>query len=121
MNAIRKISCLIPIVLLLSCADKDLNPQQRVSAVDGLEPESEEQRMQMLLERNVMLQLQHLKTHPSVAARLAKGDLKLHGWVYDIKTGDVKAYNEAKDCFESVDVHYAKEMAEIAKSSTCAA
>ena len=68
-----------------------------------------------------MLQLQHLKTHPSVAARLAKGDLKLHGWVYDIKTGDVNAYNEANDCFESVDVHYAKEMAEIAKSSTCAA
>ena len=90
-----------------------------VAAVDGLAPDNDEQRMHMLLERNVMLQLHHLKTHPSVAARLAKGDLELHGWVYDIKTGDVKAYNEANDTFESVDVHYAKEVAAIAKSSTC--
>lgn len=90
-----------------------------VAIVDQLAPESNEERMQLLLERNVMLQLQHLKTHPSVAARLAKGDLKLHGWVYDIKTGDVQAYNEDSDRFESVDVYYAKEMAEIAKSSTC--
>jgi carbonic anhydrase len=92
-----------------------------VAVVDQLSPEGEEQRMQMLLEQNVILQLQHLKTHPSVAARLAKGDLKLHGWVYDIKTGDVKAYDEAQNRFETVDVFYAKEVAALAHSSTCAA
>ena len=93
-----------------------------MAIVDELAPEAgEQERMQMLLEQNVMLQLQHLKTHPSVAARLAKGDLKLHGWVYDIKTGDVKAYDEASQSFASVDQHYAKEMAELAHSSTCAA
>ena len=92
-----------------------------VAVVDQLAPEGEEQRMQMLLEQNVILQLQHLKTHPSVAARLAKGDLKLHGWVYDIKTGDVKAYDEAQNRFETVDVFYAKEVAALAHSSTCAA
>ena len=32
-------------------------------------------RMQMLLEQNVILQLQHLRTHPTVAVRLAKGCL----------------------------------------------
>ncbi len=92
-----------------------------VAIVDAMSIEGEEQRMQLLLEQNVMLQLQHLKTHPSVAARLAKGDLRLHGWVYDIRTGDVKAYNEAQDRFESVDVHYAKEVAALAHSSNCAA
>ena len=92
-----------------------------VAVVEHMSPESEEQRMQMLLEQNVKLQLQHLKTHPAVAARLAKGDLELHGWVYDIKTGDVKAFNEASNSFESIDVHYAKEVAAIAKSSSCAA
>ncbi len=92
-----------------------------VAIVDAMSLEGEEQRMQLLLEQNVMLQLQHLKTHPSVAARLAKGDLRLHGWVYDIRTGDVKAYNEAQDRFESVDVHYAKEVAALAHSSNCAA
>ncbi len=92
-----------------------------VAIVDAMSIEGEEQRMQLLLEQNVMLQLQHLKTHPSVAARLAKGDLRLHGWVYDIRTGDVKAYNEAQDRFESVDVHYAKEVAALTHSSNCAA
>ncbi len=79
--------------------------------------------MRLLLEQNVMLQLQHLRTHPSVAARLAKGDLKLHGWVYDIKTGAVDAYNEANNSFEPVDKHYSKEIAAIASagSSDCAA
>jgi carbonic anhydrase len=92
-----------------------------VAIVDELVPDGEEQRMQLLIEQNVMLQLQHLRTHPSVAARLAKGDLQLHGWVYDIKTGDVRAYDEAQKRFETVDVHYAKEVAALAHSSTCAA
>jgi len=81
---------------------------------------SDAERMKLLLEQNVMLQLQHLKTHPSVAARLAKGDLTLHGWVYDIKTGDVNAYNEATKTFEAVDKYYAKEVAALVGSSNCA-
>ena len=78
-------------------------------------------RMRMLLEQNVILQLQHLKTHPAVAARLAKGDLQLHGWIYDIKTGEVHAYDAAKNTFEPVEVRYASEMAKLAVSDTCAA
>ncbi len=82
---------------------------------------SDEERMRMLLEQNVILQLQHLKTHPSVAARLAKGDLQLHGWVYDIKTGDVGAFDEASNAFVPVDVRYAEEMAKLAHDKGCAA
>jgi len=80
------------------------------------------EKMDLLLEQNVVLQLQHLKTHPSVAVRLAKGDLKLHGWVYDIKTGAVNAYDEGKNKFCPVDVRYAEEMAKLATgSSSCTA
>jgi carbonic anhydrase len=92
-----------------------------VAIVNELAPDGREQRMQPLIEQNVMLQLQYLRTHPSFAARLAKGDLQLHGWVYDIKTGDVRAYDEVQKRFETVDVHYAKEVAALAHSSTCAA
>jgi len=88
-----------------------------VSVVDELAPAGAERRMQLLLEQNVILQLQHLKTHPSVAARLAKGDLQLHGWVYDIRSGDVQAYDEKRNVFESVDVYYEKEVAALAHSS----
>lgn len=82
---------------------------------------SDAERMNLLLEQNVILQLQHLKTHPSVAARLAKGDLRLHGWVYDIKTGEVHAYDEASNAFEPVNKRYASEVAKILSSHECAA
>ena len=45
------------------------------------------------IEENVLVQLEHLRTLPSVAARLARGDLHLHGWVYKIETGDVFAFD----------------------------
>ncbi|MEM9057298.1 MAG: carbonic anhydrase [Pseudomonadota bacterium] len=82
---------------------------------------SDGERMDMLLKQNVLLQLQHLKTHPSVAARLAARDLVLHGWVYDIKTGGVEAYDEATDSFVSINARYAEEMARMASENTCAA
>jgi len=75
----------------------------------------------MLLKQNVVLQLQHLRTHPSVAARLARGDLALHGWVYDIKTGGVEAFDEAKNEFVPVDARYVEEVAKLAQSGSCAA
>lgn len=64
--------------------------------------------MKTLIEQNVLLQLQHLKTHPYVAARLASGALTLHGWVYDIKTGDVTAWNPEANRFEPVADRYAE-------------
>ncbi len=63
-------------------------------------------RMQLVTEHNVILQLQHLRTHPSVAARLARGDLELHGWVYDIRTGQVSAYDEGARKFVPVAERY---------------
>ena len=45
------------------------------------------------VEENVLVQLESLRTHPTVAARLASGDLKLHGWVYKIETGQVFAFD----------------------------
>ena len=53
-------------------------------------------------ERNVVLQMSHLNSHPSVAARLASGDIDVHGWVYHIGSGDVTAYDSASDSFKSV-------------------
>ncbi len=43
--------------------------------------------LHVLTEQNVLAQLNNIRTHPSVAAGLAKGTLKLHGWVYDIGKG----------------------------------
>jgi len=93
-----------------------------VDVVKEIAPDaSSDEQMQRLLQQNVILQLQHLKTHPSVATRLAKGDLMLHGWVYDIKTGGVNAYDEATNKFIPVDERYAAAVAKLAGADNCAA
>ena len=57
----------------------------------------------VLTEENVVAQLDHLKTHPSVAARLASGQLFIHGWVYDIETSAIKAYDAQEGRFRALD------------------
>jgi carbonic anhydrase len=52
-----------------------------------------------LTERNVVAQLEHLRSHPTVAARVEEGDLALHGWVYHIGPGKVTSYDEASGTF----------------------
>jgi len=56
--------------------------------------------VQALVEENIRLQLMHLRSHPSVAARLAQGALTVHGWLYDIEHGTVSMLNEAQRTFE---------------------
>ncbi|MCL6501200.1 MAG: carbonic anhydrase [Pirellulales bacterium] len=55
------------------------------------------------IEENVLVQLENLRTHPSVASGLARGQLKLHGWVYKIETGEVFAYQPQQGQFLSID------------------
>ena len=51
------------------------------------------------IRENVLVQLDHLRTHPAVATRLRQGDLRLHGWVYSIGTGEVWVYDFEKKEF----------------------
>ena len=46
--------------------------------------------MRSVTEQNVLLQIQHLRTHPSVAAAMAREELTISGWVYEIGTGEVR-------------------------------
>lgn len=51
---------------------------------------------------NVVAQLAHLRTHPSVAAGIARGEIALHGWFVDIHAGQMLALNGETGRFESV-------------------
>lgn len=51
---------------------------------------------------NVVAQLAHLRTHPSVAAGIARGEIALHGWFVDIHAGQMLALNGDTGRFESV-------------------
>ncbi len=51
------------------------------------------------IEENVLMQLEHLKTHPCVATRLANKEVRLHGWVYKFETGVVFKYDPEQGQF----------------------
>ncbi|MEW5687000.1 MAG: carbonic anhydrase [Pseudomonadota bacterium] len=51
---------------------------------------------------NVVVQINHLRTHPSVAAAIARGDLSLHGWFFDIETGSILALDGETGRFTEV-------------------
>jgi carbonic anhydrase len=58
-----------------------------------------EDEMQHAVDANVLVQLEHLRDQPSVAEALSAGRISLHGWVYDIITGSVRAYDEKEQQF----------------------
>jgi len=49
----------------------------------------EHRQLELLTQLNVIVQIEHLKTHPSVRRRLAQRKLALHGWVYRIHDGEI--------------------------------
>lgn len=62
-----------------------------------------------LTEENVLMQMVHLKTHPSVAGALAKNELTISGWVYEIGSGDVRVVEDGQRDFVHMDAAKAVE------------
>jgi carbonic anhydrase len=60
--------------------------------------------LRQLTEENVLLQLQHLRTHPSVAGAMAREELTISGWVYDIGKGEVRISEDGGRVFEPVTI-----------------
>ncbi|HEX4412756.1 MAG TPA: carbonic anhydrase [Lacipirellulaceae bacterium] len=46
------------------------------------------------IKANVLVQIQHLRTYPAVAAAEAEGQLHLHGYFYRFETGEVTVLDE---------------------------
>jgi carbonic anhydrase len=55
--------------------------------------------LQRAVEANVIVQLDHLRTHPAVADKLQADRIQLHGWVYEIATGAVTRYDAERKEF----------------------
>jgi len=56
-------------------------------------------RVRALSLENIIAQLAHLRTHPSVAAAIAQGEMALHGWFVDINAGQVLGLDGATGQF----------------------
>lgn len=71
----------------------------RFAQVDLREDNPTPEFLLTLAERNVVRQLENLRSHPTVRERLREGDLALHGWVYHIGSGAVTALDEKTGTF----------------------
>lgn len=52
---------------------------------------------------NILQQMQHVKSYPLVSKKINEGQLNVHGWYFDIATGDVFAYEERFKQFTLID------------------
>lgn len=77
-----------------------------VANVESKHGELADEHLPEITEQNVLLQMRHLETHPAVAAKLAKEEIEIHGWIYDIGEGSVRAYDASKNDFVPVEDRY---------------
>jgi len=63
---------------------------------------SPELKERIMEKENVLEQLKNLETYPFIAQALERGSVYLHGWYYDIGTGEVLSYNPVTDRFEKI-------------------
>ena len=56
-------------------------------------------KLSQTVETNVLVQIENLRAHPTVAAAVRRGELELHGWVYRFETGEVTAFDQESNEF----------------------
>lgn len=86
------------------CPQAHLEPNN--ASCDHLAPHNQ------LSQANILQQMEHLRTYPIIQDRLKKGTLNIHGWYFDIATGDVYAFEEALHRFLIIDSTEASQILE---------
>ncbi|MEB3336155.1 MAG: carbonic anhydrase [Leptolyngbyaceae bacterium] len=60
---------------------------------------SGEELLEIAIAENVLTQIENLRTYPVVRSKLHQGKLRIYGWIYEIETGEVLAYNPDTNAF----------------------
>ena len=85
------------------------NAHAALSVAEGLHDEERKRHpdaklIDTLTEQNVLLQMRHLKTHPSVAGAIARRNLTISGWIYSIGTGEVRIAADGAQTFTPIGI-----------------
>jgi len=96
MNGIDKLNGLPAVARWLHYADGALD------GVKGMTFADDASRLDAIVHENVLAQLDNLLTHPPVHKAIEAGQLRLHGWVYDIGSGGVETYDAEVRRFVSI-------------------
>ena len=73
---------------------------------EAREHRSTRDKVESMVRETVVAQLANLKTHPSVRLALERGQLALHGWVYDIESGAIDALDGTTNRFVPLVEHH---------------
>ena len=91
----EKVAALPAVASWISYADR-----ARAVVIDTLGNADYDSQLVAVTEENVLAQLDNLRTHPSVGAKVRSGALELHGWVFDIRHGTFKTWNGEAGAWE---------------------
>ncbi len=81
-----------------------LNAKEALNRLNsGQSLDSSLSRSNQLSQINVLLQMEHVKTYPVVKERMLSGQLRVHGWWFDITKADVYAFEEDQNKFIVID------------------
>lgn len=58
-----------------------------------------EELLDIAVAENILTQMENLRTYPVVRSRMHQGTLNIYGWIYEIETGEILAYNPATNSF----------------------
>jgi|JRYH01.1.fsa_nt_gb carbonic anhydrase len=87
---------------------------QQAIAPENFADLPERERTEAMTQVHVLTQMANLRTLPPVAARLAKGKLRLHGWVYHIGSSEILVWNRETHRFGRIDggepLHFCPEL-----------
>lgn len=66
----------------------------------------------------ILVSLKNLMSFPFVKERVARGQLSLHGWYYNMGTGQLRHYNQLSGEYEVLVKRYAEETEEVSNSDS---
>jgi carbonic anhydrase len=78
--------------------------KSRATALQGKLPNGEFDKQLLVdtIKANVKVQLEHLRTYPTVKAAEERGDVELHGWFYQFENGEVSQLDEGTGKYVSI-------------------
>ncbi len=80
-----------------------LGDKAKTIALRTLGQKAQEKELLRLTEKlSVISQIENLLTYPYVKERVEKETLHIHGWLYDIETGDIECYDPDEQKFLSL-------------------
>ncbi len=77
--------------------------------------ESQEKQARACEKEAILVSLKNLMTFPWIKDRVTKGNLSLHGWYYNITTGQLRCYNQQSDEFEILVKRYTSKLLGVRK------